>query len=141
PFISLLVPLLREEEIAARLVRRLSRLTYPRDRLEVCLILEEDDRLTRATLARTALPRWMRVVEVPAGPVRTKPRALNYALALARGEIVGVYDAEDAPDPGQIECAAAGFAQAPPEVVCLQGALDYYNPRQSLVTRLFTLEY
>lgn len=141
PVISVLVPLFREEEIAGRLVRRLSALDYPKDRLDVCLVLEAGDEVTRAALARTTLPHWMRVVAVPPGPVQTKPRALNYALGLCRGEIVGIYDAEDAPDPDQLSVVAESFAHAPPDVVCLQGALDYYNPRQNWLARLFTIEY
>lgn len=141
PLISVLVPLLRESQIAERLVRRLSLLDYPRERLEILLIVEARDWMTKRALARAVLPDWMRIVEVPIGPVQTKPRALNYALALARGSLIGVYDAEDAPEPDQLRKVAAAFALAPPEVVCLQGALDFYNPRQSLLTQLFTLDY
>jgi hypothetical protein len=39
---------------------------------------------------------------------RTKPRALNAALPLARGALLTVYDAEDAPDPGQLRGEGAG---------------------------------
>jgi cellulose synthase/poly-beta-1,6-N-acetylglucosamine synthase-like glycosyltransferase len=141
PVISILVPLFKEHEIAGRLVRRLAALSYPKDRLDVCLVLEQDDQVTRAALSRATLPHWMRVVEVPMGPVQTKPRALNYALGLCRGEIVGIYDAEDAPDPDQLSVVAEGFARAAPDVVCLQGALDYYNPHQNWLARLFTIEY
>ncbi len=85
PTVSILVPLFREREIAGRLVRRLTRLDYPRDRLEICLALEEDDFITREALARVSLPGWMHVVEVPRGAIKTKPRALNYALDFSRG--------------------------------------------------------
>lgn len=141
PVISVLVPLFKEQQIAGRLIRRLSALTYPKDRLDVCLVLETDDHVTRAALTRTKLPHWMRVIEVPRGPVQTKPRALNYALGLCRGDIVGIYDAEDAPAPNQLEVVADGFARAAPDVVCLQGALDYYNPHQNWLARVFTIEY
>ncbi len=71
----------------------------------------------------------------------TKPRAMNYALDFCRGEIIGVWDAEDAPVKDQIEHVVSRFAQAPPEVVCLQGILDYYNPRTNWLARCFTIEY
>ncbi|WP_299352031.1 glycosyltransferase [uncultured Shimia sp.] len=142
PRISVMVPLFREKEIAQALVARLSRLTYPKALLDVLLVLEEHDDLTKETIARTSLPNWMRVVEVPAGSgLTTKPRALNYALDQCRGDIVGIWDAEDAPAPNQLEMVAAQFAKSPPKVVCLQGILDFYNPRTNWLSRCFTIEY
>ena len=142
PRISVMVPLFREEQMASRLIRRLSRLTYPPPLLDVLLVLEEHDAVTRRTIETCDLPDWMRVVEVPAhGSLTTKPRAMNYALDFCKGDIIGVWDAEDAPAPGQLEQVARGFHQAGPEVACLQGVLDYYNPRSNWLSRCFTLEY
>jgi cellulose synthase/poly-beta-1,6-N-acetylglucosamine synthase-like glycosyltransferase len=142
PRVSVLVPLFREREIAEALLKRLRRIDYPRALLDVILVLEEKDDTTRAALAEASLPRWMRVVEVPAaGPLTTKPRAMNYALDFCRGEIVGVWDAEDAPVPDQIRHAVAHFAGAAPDVACVQGILDYYNPRTNWLSRCFTIEY
>ncbi len=141
PTVSILVPLYREREIAARLVRRLERLDYPRELLDICLVVEEDDATTQATLARARLPRWMRPITVPRGAVRTKPRALNFALDFCRGSIIGVYDAEDAPDADQIHRVVRRFHERGREVACLQGILDFYNPRANWLSRCFTVEY
>ena len=141
PVVSILVPLYREPEVANALIRRLEKLSYPKALLDVLLILEENDTVTRAALSGITLPPWIRVIPVPDGQPRTKPRAMNYALDFCRGEIVGIYDAEDAPDPDQIDRIAARFATAPPDLVCLQGVLDYYNPRQNWLARCFTIEY
>jgi cellulose synthase/poly-beta-1,6-N-acetylglucosamine synthase-like glycosyltransferase len=142
PQISMLVPLLKEKEIANALVKRLERLTYPKPLLDIVLVLEAGDGVTKETLARTELPDWMRVIEVPqAHNLMTKPRALNYALDFCRGQIVGVWDAEDAPEPGQLEKVARRFNDAPGNVACLQGVLDYYNSRTNWVSRCFAIEY
>ncbi len=142
PRISVMVPLFREPEIASALIRRLTHLTYPRALLDVVLVLEEKDQLTRRTIARTSLPRWMRVVEVPAGSgITTKPRALNYALPFCKGEIIGIWDAEDAPAPDQLEKVAHHFDRAASDVACLQGVLDYYNPYTNWLSRCFAIEY
>ena len=142
PRVSVMVPLFREERIAEALIQRLARLTYPKALLDVVLVLEAQDSVTRATLARTDLPQWMRVIEVPDDDtVTTKPRALNYALDFCRGDIIGVWDAEDAPEPDQIEKVVSRFARAGPEVACLQGMLDYYNARHNWIARCFTIEY
>ncbi len=142
PKVSVLVPLYRETEIAGALIKRLRKLSYPKVLLDVILVLEQHDRLTRRTLQSTDLPSWIRVIEVPAHDgLTTKPRAMNYALDFCNGDIVGVWDAEDAPAPDQIDRVVARFAQAPEDVVCLQGILDYYNPRTNWLARCFTIEY
>jgi glycosyltransferase XagB len=141
PVVSLLVPLFREREIAGRLVQRLARLDYPQDRLDILLVVEADDRTTRDTLAAVTLPPTMRAIVVPPGTIRTKPRAMNYALDFCRGSIVGVYDAEDAPAPDQLRHVARRFRDCPPEVACLQGVLDFYNARTNWLSRCFTIDY
>lgn len=141
PVVSVMVALYREATIAPRLAARLSKIDYPRELLDILLVVEAEDALTRNALARTELPGWMRVVVVPDGSVKTKPRALNYALDHCRGSIVGVYDAEDAPEPDQIQKVVERFHRCGSEVVCLQGILDYYNPRTNWLARCFTIEY
>ncbi|WP_062762633.1 glycosyltransferase [Falsirhodobacter sp. alg1] len=141
PDVSIIVALYREADIAERLVTRLSALDYPRDKLEILLAIEERDTLTRDALHRARLPEWMRIAVVPHGKLKTKPRALNHALGMCRGSIVGIFDAEDAPVPDQIRRIAARFAAAGPDLACLQGILDYYNPRTNWLARCFTIEY
>ncbi len=141
PVVSVLVPLYKETAIADRLVMRLTRLSYPRELLDICLVTEDNDDTTRSTLAAARLPRWFRVVTVPEGTLRTKPRAMNYALEFCRGSIIGVYDAEDAPAPDQIHRVVQRFHERGPETVCLQGMLDYYNARRNWMARCFAVEY
>jgi hypothetical protein len=141
PPVSLLVPLFHEPGIAPRLIARLDRLDYPRELLDVLLIVEAGDEATLGALAGTALPPWMRVIEVPDGKLKTKPRALNYALPFCRGSIVGVYDAEDAPARDQLRRVVERFHACGLDVACLQGVLDFYNPRTNWLSRCFTVEY
>ena len=141
PTISVLVPLYREDRVTSRLLRRLEAVNYPRDLLDVRLVVEADDAITTRALARSALPRWITVVRVPPGPIRTKPRALNHALDGCRGSIVGIWDAEDAPDPDQLLSVADAFAVAPPDVGCLQGRLSLDADGRGWLARCFSLEY
>lgn len=141
PIVTILVPLYREREIAGHLIKRLSRLDYPRELLDVIVLLEHDDLTTQNVLLETNLPRWMRAIVVPHGTLKTKPRALNFGLPFARGSIIGVYDAEDAPDPDQIRKVVTRFAARGQDVACLQGVLDYYNSGTNWLARCFALEY
>ena len=141
PVYTILVPAYHEAEVIARTIAALENLDYPADRLDIRLLLEEDDRETiaAARLATSALPR--EVVLVPSGLPRTKPKACNVGLLGARGELVTIYDAEDRPEPLQLRRAVAAFRRLPPLVACLQAKLSYHNVHQNLLTRWFTAEY
>lgn len=141
PTYSVLVPLFREAAIVPDLIDALRDLDYPMAKLDIVLILEDADAATRRAVDRVPRPPNMRVIIVPDRQPRTKPKALNMALALTRGELVAVFDAEDVPAPRQLRDAAAAFAANPGRYACLQARLAIYNPRQSWLTRHFTLEY
>ncbi|WP_293864857.1 glycosyltransferase [uncultured Alsobacter sp.] len=142
PTYTVLVPLYREGDAVVRgLVAALARLDYPRARLEILLLVEAGDRLTRASLSRLLLPTGMRTVTCPDGTPRTKPRALNIGLALTRGDLLVVYDAEDRPEPAQLRLSAATFARLGEDVGCLQASLAIHNGGDGWLARLFRLEY
>ncbi|HUG63574.1 MAG TPA: glycosyltransferase, partial [Methylomirabilota bacterium] len=141
PSYTVLVALYREAHMVRGLVEALERLDYPRDRLEIRLLLEADDVETQAAAARVLHnhPAVMAVVCPPGAP-RTKPRALCHGLALARGDLVTVYDAEDRPHPGQLKAAAAAFAAGPDDLACVQARLEIDRVRNAL-QRQFAIEY
>ncbi len=141
PVYSILVPLFEEAEVVPRLVLALQALDYPAPKLDILLILESSDALTLQAVRKLHLPPWFRCVIVPARGPKTKPKALNYALNLARGAYVMVYDAEDRPDAQQLRDALRVFRRASPDLVCVQARLNIYNPRAGFFTRQFTLEY
>lgn len=141
PIYSILAPLYREADVAPDLVRALSALAYPKERLDIKLIVEADDHETIAACERCAPEAPFEIVRVPAGPPRTKPKAANYALSRARGEIVVIFDAEDRPEPDQLLKAVAAFRALPRRTACLQARLAFYNAEECWLTRLFALDY
>src|SRR5262249_40698721 len=141
PVYSVLVPLYREAPIVPDLIAALNVLDYPARKLDIILIVESVDKETRSALAQQKLPASMRVLVVPPGQPRPQPRALNFALAQARGEYVAVYDAEDMPEPDQLRLALAAFRSGAGNLGCVQARLNIYNPRESWLTRQFTIEY
>ncbi|MDG2531083.1 glycosyltransferase [Caulobacter endophyticus] len=142
PAYTVLAPLYKEASVAAELVTNLERLDYPRDRLQVLIVLEADDAETIAAFHALPLPAFVQVLVAPPGGPKTKPRACNHALERARGELLVIYDAEDAPDPGQLREAAARFAAAPTALACLQAPLRIEIPAISgLLPRQFQQEY
>ena len=135
PVYSVLVPLFQEVGVLPCLVQALQALDYPRAKLEVLLVLEAADLDTQSALLALCLPPGFRTVIVPDGGPRTKPKALNYALQLARGEYVVVYDAEDRPEPDQLRRALDMFRRGPPQLGCVQAQLNIYNARAAWFTR------
>jgi glycosyltransferase XagB len=141
PTYTVIVAMYREGAVVDRLVRALARLDYPAAKLDVKLLIEADDAETARALARIPFPARFETVVMPPGLPRTKPRALNAALPLARGSLLVVYDAEDVPAENQLRLAAALFARAPATTAALQGRLLVDNPGDSWFARFFTLEY
>lgn len=141
PTFSVLVPAYREPEVMPTLVSNLAALDYPTDKLQVLLLLEADDDETITAAEALDLPAWFRIILIPPSEPRTKPKALNYALLEATGDIVTIYDAEDRPEPLQLRRVAVAFTRHGPEVACVQAELAYFNADENIITRWFTTEY
>jgi glycosyltransferase XagB len=141
PTYSVLVPVFRETAVLPQLLRGLSCLNYPVEKLEIKIIVEEFDINLRRALQKFALPPHIEVIVVPQGQPQTKPRALNYALQFCRGSLLTIYDAEDVPEPKQLRNVAREFLNADERLACLQAQLTSYNPNENWLTRQFTVEY
>jgi cellulose synthase/poly-beta-1,6-N-acetylglucosamine synthase-like glycosyltransferase len=141
PFYTVLVPLYREARVVPQLLAALRALDYPRDRLQIVLLLEADDEATLAAVLATPLRPFERALIVPPGEPRTKPRALNAGLREARPGLLVVFDAEDIPAPDQLRKAAGIFAGAGRTLACLQARLDIDNREGTALAALFALEY
>jgi len=141
PVYSILCPLYKEDKVLPQFLQAIDSLDWPKDKLDVLLLLEEDDISTITAARRVGPPSYIRTLLVPHGLPKTKPKACNFGLAHAKGEFVVIYDAEDKPDPLQLKKAYLAFKKLPDKVVCLQSKLNYYNSDQNLLTRLFTSEY
>ncbi len=141
PIYTILVPLYKEDKTLAKLVDAIRNLDYPKAKLDVKLIVEEDDTQTIEAVKALKCERIFEMVKVPYSLPRTKPKACNYALRFARGEYVTIYDAEDVPDKLQLKKALYAFANNGPEVVCVQARLNYFNREENILTRMFAIEY
>ncbi|ADI14561.1 glycosyltransferase family 2 protein [Truepera radiovictrix] len=141
PLYTVLVPVYREANIVGLLMQNLSQLDYPKEKLEILVLIEEDDPETLEAAKAAHPPDHVQFVIIPDGQPKTKPKACNLGLLFARGEYLVIYDAEDRPDADQLKKAVAAFRKGPESLVCVQGALNYFNWRENFLTRMFTLEY
>jgi len=145
PRYTIVAALYHEAQILPHLVERLDEIDYPRDRLQGFLALEADDHATIAAASQLKLPDWLSVLVVPPGTPKTKPRALNYALARATGDFLTIYDAEDDPDPLQLKEAAMKFRDEGDALACVQAPLRIRSRQKNsphpLLDRQFAAEY
>ncbi len=146
PVYTVLVPLYRESEVATEIIAALKSLDYPPRKLDIKLLLEADDAATLDAICEQRLGRHFEILVLPEGIPRTKPRALNYGLSLARGEFVTVYDAEDRIRKGQLKAAVAAFRNdagkpGTSPLGCVQAPLRIDNGGDGWLAGQFAHEY
>ncbi|MEO0919675.1 MAG: glycosyltransferase family 2 protein, partial [Pseudomonadota bacterium] len=141
PVYSMVVAMRDEAHIVPVLVENLRALKWPRSKLQIILVCEADDPATITAVQNMALEPCFELVTVPVKEPRTKPKALTYALNFVRGEMLTIYDAEDQPHPLQLVEAYQAFSTGDPSIACLQAPLVTTNPKQSIISALFHLEY
>lgn len=140
PVYSVLVPLRDEAQMVHTLADALRALDYPPEKLDIHFVVEMQSAATVAAVEAELHDPRFELLPVPDALPRTKPKALNYALPMVRGEHLVVYDAEDIPEPGQLRLAASTFA-AHPELACLQAELVIDNASENMLTAWFAGEY
>ncbi len=141
PTVTIFLPVRGEGPALPALVSALARLEYPIESLDFKFLVEEKDMPTRRILNVLDLPSHYEVIIIPKSHPQTKPKAMNYALPFARGEIIGIYDAEDAPEPDQILKAVHALTQADADTVCVQARLNHYNATETMLSRMAQAEY
>lgn len=135
---SLLLPARHEQQVLGDTIDALSRLDHPA--YEVIVIIGHDDPETEcvARIAAARHPRIVRVI-IDYHLPKNKPRALNTALRKCRGDIVGVFDAEDEVHPGLLRLVEARFEESGADVV--QAGVQLMNLQTSWWSLRNCLEY
>ena len=141
PIYTILIPLYQEPNRIKFIIKSISRINYPKNRLEVKLVIEEDDLITQKALNFTILPEYFYIIKVPTSKPRTKPKALNFAAQYISGDYLAIFDAEDYPDPNQLLKSLEKFQNLSNQYVCMQAKLNFYNAHENLLTKMQSLEY
>ncbi len=143
PIYSILVAIYQESEVTlTHLFHHLKKINYPRHKLDIKILLEEDDFATIAIIKKMRLPSYIEYIYVPASQPRTKAKACNYGFKFIRGSYLCLYDAEDQPEPDQLLRVVQLFEESKDEkIACVQCKLNFYNSNENWLTRMFTIEY
>jgi cellulose synthase/poly-beta-1,6-N-acetylglucosamine synthase-like glycosyltransferase len=141
PIYTIVVALYDEASAVPGLAAALRELDYPIEKLQVIFVLEPNDGSTRDALLQLNLSAPFEILIAPDFGPRTKPKALNAALALARGTFIAVFDAEDRPARDQLHRALDAFLGNGSDIACVQARLTIDNTADGWLARLFTAEY
>ena len=135
---SLVLPARHEQAVLGDTIDALARLDHPC--YEVIVVIGHDDPETYH-VARAAASRHRRIVRVVIdhSVPKNKPKALNTALPECRGDIVGVFDAEDDVHPALLRLVEARFEESRADVV--QAGVQLMNVRTSWWSLRNCLEY
>jgi len=141
PPYTVLVPMYKENQLLISFVKYFKNIDYPKDKLDVRILLEEDDKETINVANNMNLEAPFSVVVIPNVGPRTKPKALNVGFIDDKSEILTIYDAEDRPELDQLKKVAWSFNNLSDKVVCVQAKLTFYNPNENLLSKWFSAEY
>ena len=150
PIYTILVPMFKERrETILQMINGLNSLNYPKNKLDIKFVLEECDVDTRKVVneiietKKNNLPSgFLNIINVPAFPPQTKPKACNVASLFALGEYIVIFDAEDIPSPNQLINSLSLFKENKNKnLFCLQGNLCFYNYNKNILTSFFNIEY
>ena len=160
PIYTILIPVFHEAQVLAQNLKNMYRINYPRQKMDIKILMEEKDTETINEAKKLGLfgspknfvegiphkeyTEFLKLFDpivIPSAQITTKPRACNYGLLRAKGEYCVIYDAEDNPDPDQLRKAATVFLRSGENVVCLQSKLNFYNSNENILTKWFSIEY
>jgi len=139
PKYCILLPLRNEPpEVTDILFNSLSELNYPKDKLDIVILIDSDDVYSDHYIS-LELPEYFRLEIAEVCHPMTKPKVCNMGLHSTDADYVVIYDAEDVPDPNQLLKVLHKFKHTNAE--CVQCQLHYLNEKPGIIARFFNLEY
>jgi glycosyltransferase XagB len=141
---TLLLPARHEEEVIQDTIQRMADLNYPRDLIQVLVVIEAGDRSTIAEVTtklaglRAQGIDNVRLITFSDPPIN-KPHGLNVGLRAATGDVVTIFDAEDEPHPDILNVVNTVMVREQAEVV--QCGVQLMNYADRWFSALNVLEY
>ncbi len=133
PTVSVIVPAKNEEKVIRDCVESLIDLDYPKNRLEIMVVV--DDSKDRTLEICKEYEPAIKVIEL--APKKCKAEALNEVIPLAKGEILSFFDADCVVDRHCLTEAVSNFSDA--RVDGVSGAMKTCN-KENFLSRTLSLE-
>jgi cellulose synthase/poly-beta-1,6-N-acetylglucosamine synthase-like glycosyltransferase len=141
PRISLIIPARNEALVIKKTLESILASEYPCDRLEVIVVNDGSTDKTEAIVnEHMRVDARVKLINIPLGlGGRGKSAALNIGLRHARHEIVGVYDADNQPEPDALKFLAEQLAQDA-SLGAVIGKFRALNKSENLLLRCLNIE-
>ncbi len=140
PHITVQLPLFNEMYVVERLLKSITEIEYPRERLEIQVLDDSTDetvKLARATVEAYAKKGFDIHYIHRTDRTGFKAGALENGLKTAKGELVAIFDADFVPKPDCLMKLVHYFTD--PLVGCAQMRWAHINGDYNLLTRLQTI--
>jgi cellulose synthase/poly-beta-1,6-N-acetylglucosamine synthase-like glycosyltransferase len=138
PVFSIIVPVKNEEKVVGRLLNALSELSYPAAKKEIIIVEDGSTDKTLDVIEAFAKEQRLNIRVVHGRFSDGKPSALNSGITYAKGEIVGVFDADSVPASDALLNVCKYFED--PQVAAVQGRTLSINSEENMLTRIISRE-
>jgi len=140
PFITVQLPLFNEMYVVERLVKAITEVDYPREKLQIQVLDDSTDETVK--LAERTVEKYLQAgfdIEYVHRSDRTgfKAGALENGIKTAKGELLAIFDADFVPKPDCLRKLVNYFTD--PMVGCAQMRWSHINGDYNLLTRLQTI--
>lgn len=138
---TILLPARHEEEVYQDTIQKVYDLNYPKELMQIVAICSDDDEGTIAEAQKKIDQLGDPNVQILiyTNKPTSKPRGLNHALQIARGDIVTIFDAEDEPHPDILNIINTTMLNEDVDVV--QAGVQLMNHNTHWFSYLNVLEY
>jgi len=140
PFVTVLIPARNEEKVIGRILKRMSELTYPKEKMQV-IVIDDASKDRTSQIAEKFSEKHNYIKVIHRGPLeggRGKASAINEGLKHAKGEVIICFDADYYPQIDMIEKLVSHMSD--PKVAAVQGRIVVINEPENLITKLVSLE-
>jgi cellulose synthase/poly-beta-1,6-N-acetylglucosamine synthase-like glycosyltransferase len=138
PKFSIIVPTKDEEVVVGRCLSGLLNLDYPKDKMQI-IIVDGNSSDSTCQICSEYVAKYPQTFSlIREKQSNGKPAALNLALPLITGEIVGVFDADSLPEKDVLKKAAAHFNDK--QIMAVQGTTTSLNEKRNILTRVISME-
>lgn len=141
PTVSVFIPAHNEEIVIAQTLQAMSRLYYPKDKLEVIVINDNSSDRT-GEIAQEFANKYSFICVIETQPTNKgigKSSALNEALSQSSSEIIVVYDADNTPEKMAVWYLVMGLINDP-KSAAMVGKFRVINAKKTWLTRFINIE-
>jgi cellulose synthase/poly-beta-1,6-N-acetylglucosamine synthase-like glycosyltransferase len=144
PYVTIQLPIYNELYVVERLLENISKIEYPKNKLEIQVL---DDSTDESVVSTTAQIKKLQATGLDIQHITRENRtgfkagALKEGLKIARGEFIAIFDSDFLPKPNWLQQTVPYFKD--PDIGVVQTRWGHINRNYSLLTKIqaFALDF